>query len=55
MVRLGTDRELREKTISALGTLETTRYSQNGAAPTAEAAQRTAQDLREIFAFGSRR
>ena len=55
MGRLGTDRDLREKTISVLGTLETVRYSQNGAAPTPEAAQRMAQDLREIFAFGSRR
>ena len=55
MQRLGTDSGLREKISGALGTLETIRYSQNGTAPTPEAAQRMAQELREIFAFGARR
>lgn len=55
MQRLGADTEFREKVVGVLGTLETIRYSQNGTAPTPEAAQAMAQELRGIFAVGSRR
>lgn len=55
MQRLGADREFRDKVIRVLGTLEAERYSQNGRAPSPEAAQQTAQEIREIFAAGSRR
>ncbi|OFW38495.1 MAG: hypothetical protein A3J28_02715 [Acidobacteria bacterium RIFCSPLOWO2_12_FULL_60_22] len=55
MQRLGSNRELTEKIIQALGTLEMVRYSRNGTALSPETAQKTAQELREIFAMGSRR
>ena len=55
MQRLGTDSGFREKISGTLGTLEMIRYSQNGTSPAPEAAQRMAQELREIFSFGSRR
>ena len=55
MQRLGGDREFRDNVVRVLGTLETERYSGNGSTPTPEAAQRTAQEIRGIFAAGSRR
>jgi hypothetical protein len=55
MQRLGSNRQLTEKIIQALGTLEMVRYSRNGTALSPETAQKTAQELREIFAVGSRR
>ena len=55
MQRLGGDREFRDNVVRVLGTLETERYSRNGSTPTPEAAQRTAQEIRGIFAAGSRR
>lgn len=51
MQRLNAEREMRGKVVKVLQTLETNRYSQNdGAAPTPEEAQATAQEIREIFA-----
>ena len=54
MQRLGTDRGFAEKVTNLLGTLETSRYSANGTASSQEAAEKTAQEVREIFAFGSK-
>lgn len=51
MQRLGTDSGFAEKVVRTLGTLEAVRYSRNGTAPSREAAERTAQEVREIFAF----
>ncbi|MBI3894876.1 MAG: hypothetical protein HY313_02990 [Acidobacteria bacterium] len=55
MQRLGTDPSLAEKVVRTLGALETVRYSKNGTAPRREVAERTTQEVREIFAFGSKR
>jgi len=55
MQRLSVDRAFQDNVVRVLGTLETERYSGNGSTPTPEAAQRTAQEIREIFAAGSRR
>ena len=55
MRRLGTDAGFAEKVVLTLGTLEMARYSRNGSVPSREAAEKTAQAVRDIFAFGSKR
>jgi hypothetical protein len=50
MQRLNADRDMRDRIVKVLGTLETSRYSGNGAAPSPDAARATAQEIREIFA-----
>jgi hypothetical protein len=55
MQRLHADREFQDKVVRVLGTIESQRYSRNGSVPTPEAASRTAQEIRDIFAAGSRR
>ena len=50
MQRLNADREMRDRVVKVLGTLETNRYSKNGAAPSPDEARSTAQEIREIFA-----
>jgi len=55
MQRLGTDPAFAEKVVRTLGTLEAVRYSRNGTASSREAAERTAQEVREIFAFSVKR
>ena len=55
MQRLNADHEFQDKVVRVLGTIESQRYSQNGHAPTPEAASRTAQEIRDIFAASSRR
>lgn len=51
MQRLGTDRSLAERVAHTLETLEAVRYSRNGSYPSREAAEKTTQEVREIFAF----
>lgn len=55
MQRLHADREFQDKVVRVLGTIESQRYSRNGSVPTPDAASRTAQEIRDIFAAGSRR
>jgi hypothetical protein len=55
MQRLHADREFQDKVVRVLGTIESQRYSRNGSVPAPEAASRTAQEIRDIFAAGSRR
>ena len=55
MQRLNADRDMRDRVIRILGTLETNRYSKNGAAPSPDDARSTAQEIREIFASTARR
>jgi hypothetical protein len=50
MQRLNADRNMRDRVVKVLGTLETNRYSKNGAAPSPDDARSTAQEIREIFA-----
>ncbi|MBI4464345.1 MAG: hypothetical protein HY647_06535 [Acidobacteria bacterium] len=54
MQRLGTDAGFAEKVVRTVRSLETARYSRNGTAPTREAAEGIAQEVREIFAFSSK-
>ena len=54
MQRLGTDPGFAEKVVRTLGTLEAVRYSRNGTVSSREAAEKTAQEVREIFAFGAK-
>jgi len=50
MQRLNADRDMRARVVKVLGSLETNRYSKNGAAPSPDDARSTAQEIREIFA-----
>jgi len=50
MQRLNADRDMRDRVVKVLGTLETNRYSKNGDAPNPDDARSTAQQIREIFA-----
>ncbi|OFW13081.1 MAG: hypothetical protein A3H27_19145 [Acidobacteria bacterium RIFCSPLOWO2_02_FULL_59_13] len=55
MQRLGTQSDFSQKVAGVLKDLETSRYSLNGARPNPEVAQRTSQQIREIFASSSKR
>ena len=55
MQRLGTASDFGQKVTGVLKRLETSRYSLNGAQLNPEMTQSTAQQIREIFASGSKR
>jgi len=50
MQRLNADRDFQDRVVRVLATLESQRYSRNGTVPSPDAAARTAQEIREIFA-----
>ncbi|MBI4460452.1 MAG: hypothetical protein HY648_10395 [Acidobacteria bacterium] len=55
MQRQGADPDFAKKVVATLGTLEAVRYSRNGTSASRETAEKTAQEVREIFAVSVKR